>query len=120
MNLAEGPAPQSRYSSQPRRRYGSRGYPAQDAYDSYGGPGWPVAVVELGQRSVRVDVVAQNENSASNAVEKLCGALVLGPITAGDVACPDEHRVGGLSQRWLRQWDRLRSTHQRIPRAQKR
>jgi len=56
-------------------------------------PRWPVTVIELGQRTVRVDVVAYGENGASNVVEEFGSRLVLRAAAIGDVACAHEDRV---------------------------
>ena len=63
-------------------------------------PGRSVAIRELSQRSIGVDVVAQSENGADDVVEKLRGRLAL-PATVGDVACPNEDRVCCLGQGFL-------------------
>src|SRR6266496_3384056 len=33
-------------------------------------PGWPVAILELGCRAIRIDVVAQGENGTRDTIEK--------------------------------------------------
>ena len=60
-------------------------------------PGCSIAVVELGLGAIRVGVVAQGEDRASDTVEEFSCRLVLGPAAAGDVACSDQHRVVRLS-----------------------
>src|SRR5215210_2445011 len=60
-------------------------------------PGWSIAVGKLGRSTIRVDIVAQSDNSAGDAIEKFCSRLVIIATAVGDVACPHENRVAPLS-----------------------
>jgi hypothetical protein len=44
-------------------------------------PGWSVAVVKLGCRTIRVDIIAQGKYSPADGIEKICSRLILAIAT---------------------------------------
>ncbi len=66
-------------------------------------PGWSKAIGELPQRAVRIGIVTESEYRAVNVVQKLGGQLILVAIAAGNVAGPNETRIGRLCQNIGRQ-----------------
>src|SRR5688500_11340671 len=72
-------------------------------------PAGTIAIGKFRWSAIRVDIVSQGENGASNIVKKLCSCLVIFTTAIGNVACAHENRVRRLGLGSLR--GRIRASH---------
>src|SRR6266508_1216398 len=65
-------------------------------------PGGIIAIVELVQRAIGVDVIPYSVHGRWDIIQQIRRRVILSPATAGDIPRADEHWVTGWSQCWLR------------------